>query len=101
MTLDEAIGLSQSLAAPARALAPVHPVLPVADQQRELRGVHRLARRSGVVAVALTRPRGLLLDLDGVVVLEARAPDGEQEILRLHPDLPGRLGALGLPVIVL
>jgi hypothetical protein len=47
-------------------------------------------------------PRGLLLDLDGVVVLELRPPGGAgREILRLHPDLPAQLAALGLPVIVL
>jgi hypothetical protein len=51
--------------------------------------------------VALTRPRALLLDLDGVVVLEIRAPDVAREILRLHQDLVGQLAALGLPVIVL
>ncbi|MBV8165681.1 MAG: hypothetical protein JO021_02735 [Alphaproteobacteria bacterium] len=53
------------------------------------------------LTATVTGPHGLLLDLDGVVVLEARAPGGEQEILRLHPDLAGRLSALGLPVIVL
>lgn len=42
---------------------------------------------------------GLLLDLDGVVVLETPAP--AREILRLHDDLPLRLAALELPVIVL
>jgi hypothetical protein len=45
--------------------------------------------------------RALLLDLDGVVVLEPRAPGTAREILRLHDDLAASLAALGLPVIVL